>query len=83
MAGLSWWEKRFFTGLDRCSVCGQPRLTGLTFTESTLVFLSLLGAWEGLALERGRLRSLGLQGAGLGLGAEKIEPGRILVLKAL
>lgn len=26
-------------------------LTGLTFTEFTLVFLSLLGAQEGLALE--------------------------------
>lgn len=46
--GPSGWEKRFFPGTDRCSVCGRPALTGLTFTGFALVLLSLLGAWEAL-----------------------------------
>lgn len=41
-------------------------LTGLTFTEFARVFLSLLGAHEGLVPERGRLRSVGLPGVPFG-----------------
>lgn len=82
--GPSGWEKRFFPGTDRCSVCGRPALTGLTFTGFALVLLSLLGAWGALLWRgEGGLGSLGPQGAGLGLGAVQTEQGRVSALKAL
>lgn len=54
---------------------GLSGLTGLTFTEFVRVFLSPLGAHGGLALERGRLRCVGLPGDPSGAGRSEGRKG--------
>lgn len=72
MAGLSWREKRFFPALDRCSICPAVWVDRADLCRAR-VFISLLGAWAGLAVQKGRGRRFGLPGARLEVGALRWE----------
>ena len=60
VAGLAGGRRGFFQGQIDALCAGLSGLTELTFTKLAWVILSLLEAQEGLALERGWLRNLGL-----------------------
>lgn len=77
MAGLAGGRRGFSQEQIDALCAGLSGLTGLTFTEFAWVFLSPLGAQEGLALERRQLRNLGLQGDQIGGGCREDRKGGI------